>query len=136
MLLAGHSVNDGFSLSCRIIQVSFSCTCNHSRLHSLSTVYDLQDFRLPALNIYKQVAETLASDQKFAEIQVLLSNAIQTRVMNDKDHDSVVLTMLGILTDDDKKVEVPWMFFVIFSNIYYITLQMRNVDEILSCSMF
>ena len=76
-------------------------------MHSLSTVHDLQDFRLPALNIYKQVAETLASDQKFAEIQVLLSNAIQTRLMNDKDHDSVILTMLGILTDDDKKVEVP-----------------------------
>jgi hypothetical protein len=64
----------------------------------------LQDFRLPALSVYKKVAEKLASEQKFNEIQVLLSNAIQTRLMNDKDHDTVVLSLLGMLTDDDKKV--------------------------------
>ena len=54
--------------------------------------------------MYKTVAERLVSEQKFNEIQVLLSNAIQTRLMNDKDHDAVVLSLLGMLTDDDKKV--------------------------------
>jgi hypothetical protein len=54
--------------------------------------------------VYKKVAEKLASEQKFNEIQVLLSNAIQTRLMNDKDHDTVVLSLLGMLTDDDTKV--------------------------------
>ncbi|XP_028414314.1 zinc finger FYVE domain-containing protein 26-like isoform X2 [Dendronephthya gigantea] len=81
VLLAGNTVDDGFSLSCRIIQ----------------------DFRMPTFHVYKIVAEKLASEQKFSEIQLLLSNAMQTRLMNDKDHDSVVITLLGMLTDDDRK---------------------------------
>ena len=54
--------------------------------------------------MYKVVAQKLASKQKFNEVKVLLSNAIQTRLMNEKDHDAVLLDLLGLLTDDDRKV--------------------------------
>lgn len=79
-----------------IVRTIDSCKSRHRII--------LQDFRLPAITVYKTVAERLASEQKFSEIQVLLSNAIQTRLLNSKDHDSIVLALLGMLTDDDKKV--------------------------------
>ena len=44
---------------------------------------------------------------------MLLSNAIQTRLMNDKDHDAVLLDLLGLLTDDDRKVR----FASLYSNL-------------------
>ena len=63
--------------------------------------------------MYKVVAQKLASKEKFNEVKVLLSNAIQTRLMNEKDHDAVLLDLLGLLTDDDRKVR----FASLYSNL-------------------
>ena len=84
----------------------FASTLVKQPLFTLLLLFHIhfQDFRLPAYNVYKTVADELATKQKFNEIQVLLSNAIQTRLMGDKDHDNVVISLLGMLTDDDRKV--------------------------------
>lgn len=54
--------------------------------------------------IYKTVALKLASRQKFNEILILLNNAIQTRLINDRDHDAVIVGVLGTINGDEKKV--------------------------------
>lgn len=64
----------------------------------------MQDFRLPSLNVYKKVAQELEIDQKYEQINVLLLNAVQTRSIKNRDHDAIILELLGMLTDNDKKV--------------------------------
>lgn len=83
VLLAGATIQDGFSLASRIIQ----------------------DFNLPAARVYVDAGRSLARQYKFSHIEDLLRCSRETGQITDKCHDDIILACVNILSADQSQAK-------------------------------
>lgn len=83
VLLAGTTIQDGFSLASRIIQ----------------------DYNLPAARVYVDVGRSLARQYKFSHIEDLLRCSEETGQVTDKCHDDIILACVSIVAADHSQAK-------------------------------
>ncbi|EDO48452.1 predicted protein [Nematostella vectensis] len=83
VLLAGTSIQDGFTLTCRIIQ----------------------DYNLPAARVYINTGRALARQYRYQHIQQLLRCVSDTGLVTDKCHDEIILACVRIISSDDSQTK-------------------------------
>jgi len=83
VLLAGTTIQDGFSLASRIIQ----------------------DYNLPAARVYVDAGRSLARQYKYSHIEELLRCSGETGQVTEKCHDEIILACVSIVAADQSQTK-------------------------------